>query len=112
MKHCIKRHKHDLGAYVTFTLAQIPCESGGWFCGKIPTEKELEAAETRWAERSYRKDVLENGSIEYQCGGCRFFAASGADFGVCWNVVSPMDGLVVFEHGGCLEHSVKVKAKG
>lgn len=94
-----------------FELAQIPCEVGGWSDSLPPTADEIKAAEKRWALRSYRKEVCDKeGWIENQCGGCHFFAASGADFGICWNQKSPMDGCVVFEHGGCLQHSELAKA--
>jgi hypothetical protein len=89
-----------------FRLAQIDCQPGGWAAEIAPTPEEIKMAESRWAKRSYRPDVEdENGWIANQCGGCRFFAASGADFGICWNERSPLDGCVVFEHGGCKEHS-------
>jgi hypothetical protein len=89
-----------------FELAQIQCEVGGWSKGPPPTAGEISAAEQRWTLRSYREEVRdEDGYIENQCGGCRFFAASGLDFGICWNQRSPRDGCVVFEHGGCSRHS-------
>ena len=28
-----------------------------------------------------------------------YFATTGADFGICWNEKSQLDGYVVFEHG-------------
>jgi hypothetical protein len=40
-----------------------------------------------------------------QCGGCRFFAALDGDYGICCNELSPNDGRVTFEHGGCIQHS-------
>lgn len=93
--------------YVPFTLAQIPCEAGGWAVDTSPPSPEqIAAAEDRWAMRSYRDDSTDTDDwISHQCGGCRFFAAAGADYGVCWNEKSPLDGCVTFEHGGCVEHS-------
>lgn len=90
-----------------FTLAQIDCEAGGWAAEEPPDPALLRAAEKRWARRSYRPEAHseEFGGIEYQCGGCRFFAATGSDYGVCFNERSPLDGCVCFEHGGCLGHS-------
>lgn len=98
---------HDgLSAERHFTLAQARCSTGGWSADIAPTPDEIGRAEKRWALRSYRDDArAADPDCEYQCGGCRFFAATGSDYGICWNEHSPMDGLVVFEHGGCLQHS-------
>lgn len=93
-----------------FTLAQAKCERGGWArTRRAPAPIELGKAERRWARRSFRHGE-QGPDGEYQCGGCDFFAAFGADYGVCWNAESPMDGLIVFEHGGCREHSEKLRA--
>lgn len=81
-------------------LAQARVERGGWSRGWL-TPPEREAAERRWIDRSYRTRADEN----RQCGGCRYFAATGSDFGICANPRSPLDGAVTFEHGGCAEHS-------
>jgi hypothetical protein len=98
--------KENGSHHEAFELAQIQCEVGGWSTGPSPTIDEIKAAEKRWALRSYRKEASDkDGFIENQCGGCRFFAATGADFGICWNDRSSLDGCVVFEHGGCLRHS-------
>ncbi len=88
-------------------VAQADAEPGGWYHGEWLTAAQIEAAEKRWARRSYREEAHEPawGGIPYQCGGCRFFAAYGSDYGVCCNEKSPLDGMIVFEHGGCLEHS-------
>lgn len=82
-------------------LAQASVERGGWYYGRWLTPKERKAAEKRWADRSYthRRDA------NYQCGGCRFFAALGMDYGICANRDSEQDGSITFEHGGCSEHS-------
>ena len=88
-------------------LAQAEVEEGGWYYGRTwLTAKHIKEAERRWAERAYvGAPVEESGYLPYQCGGCKFFAAYGADYGVCWNVRSPRDGMIMFEHGGCGEHS-------
>ena len=81
---------------------------GGWLIGKKwMTTDELWAARDRWAAASYAaampQALTEGGA--YQCGGCRFFAALDADWGLCCNPASQMDGKVTFEHGGCVQHS-------
>lgn len=83
-------------------LAQAPVTKGGWYYGKGLTDEERRAAEDRWAHRAYTPPGRDE---EYQCGGCRFFAATGADFGICANPASPLDGMISFEHGGCASHS-------
>jgi hypothetical protein len=88
-----------------FTLAQVECTSAGWANDEAPTPEEIRAAEKRWAQRSYRPEAVKDDWIPHQCGGCKFFAASGSDYGICWNEKSPLDGMIVFEHGGCLCHS-------
>lgn len=84
---------------------------GGW-CGKRwMTTKELRAARERWVRESYSHegpafhDALREYGGVIQCGGCRYFAAFDADFGLCGNPLSWFDGRVTFEHGGCLRHS-------
>lgn len=87
-------------------VAQALAAPGGWRDGPWLTDVEIKGAEERWTKRSYAPDASEaDGEIRLQCGGCRYFAAFGADFGVCCNGVSRFDGLIVFEHGGCLNHS-------
>lgn len=86
-------------------VAQSEATRGGWYYGKWLTAEEIAEAEKRWKDRSY-KTLDEYG--EYQCGGCKHFAAFGADFGVCCNSQSERDGMIVFEHGGCKVHSVKL----
>ena len=72
------------------------------------TTKELRAARDRWLTAS-RVDPLKAAREEYggviQCGGCRWFGAFDADFGLCCNPASSFDGKVTFEHGGCEKHS-------
>lgn len=82
-------------------LAQAPVERGGWYEGRWLTKAEAAAAQHRWADRSFK--TLPDGT--FQCGGCKFFAALGGDYGLCWNSKSEHDGRVTFEHGGCSEHS-------
>lgn len=88
------------------TVAQAPAERGGWQYGRWMSKEETEAAEKRWALRSYAHEAGGIGGVEHQCGGCRTFAAFGADYGVCCNAESRFDGMIVFKHGGCLKHSV------
>lgn len=93
---------------VEFEIAQAECSTGGWADDIPPTPQEIKDAESRWAERSYEYGVKEDPTddfIERQCGGCHYFAALGADYGLCWNKKSPLDGCVTFEHGGCKFHS-------
>lgn len=82
-------------------LAQAEVERGGWYIGRWLTPSERKAAEHRWADRSYQHRADE----DYQCGGCRFFAALGMDYGICVNPASRLDGSITFEHGGCPQHS-------
>ena len=80
---------------------------GGW-AQKWMTTKELRAARERWIKVSCG-GLLSKARTEYggviQCGGCRFFGAFDADFGLCCNPASSFDGKVTFEHGGCIHHS-------
>ena len=82
-------------------LAQAKVERGGWYAGKWLTRDERLHAERRWTARSYEHHANEDA----QCGGCRFFAALGMDYGICANPASPLDGAITFEHGGCPQHS-------
>ncbi len=47
-----------------------------------------------------------NGPPDCSCG-CNFYhtleGPQGADWGVCWNPISPRKGLLTFEHMGCPE---------
>lgn len=86
-------------------VAQADATRGGWYYGKWLTQEEINAAEKRWADASY---ISRGECDEFQCGGCKHFAAFGADFGVCCNAGSKCDGRIVFEHGGCEQHSVKI----
>lgn len=88
-----------------FELAQASCTVGGWARSRKPRKADLRAAERRWATRSYQHRSEDDPDHIYQCGGCSFFAALGADYGICWNEASPLDGCISFEHGGCPEHS-------
>lgn len=88
-----------------FELAQARCTKGGWASGRKPTAGQINAAERRWIDRSFTTRPADDEDAVYQCGGCSFFAALGADFGICWNEASPLDGNVSFEHGGCAAHS-------
>ena len=88
-----------------FELAQAQCEKGGWARGRKPTAAQIKAAERRWINRCYETQPSRGEDFDPQCGGCSFFAALGADFGICWNEASPLDGCISFEHGGCSAHS-------
>lgn len=87
------------------SVAQAEASRGGWYFGRWMTQEEIDAAEKRWAKASYQ----DRYSDEYQCGGCRYFAAFGADYGACCNPDSCKDGRIMFEHGGCNVHSVRVE---
>lgn len=89
----------------TFELAQVTCEPGGWAAEITPSPEEIEAAERRWVRRAYSLSLYTEDYIEHQCGGCRYFAATGSDFGICWNEKSPLDGQLSWEHAGCEYHS-------
>ncbi len=78
---------------------------GGWYEGKWLTLKEIQSARTRWLEKSYKTGLESGHYIPHQCGGCKYFGAINADYGLCFNQDSPQDGLICFEHGGCLKHS-------
>ena len=94
-----------------FELAQAKCSKGGWAASnRKPKREDLIRAELRWTRRSFRPGKQGEDDL-FQCGGCEFFAAFGADYGVCWNAESPMDGMIVFEHGGCREHSEQTKPR-
>jgi hypothetical protein len=74
------------------------------------TAKEMNKAQDRWVEGCYITGKQEpdydpkEDWIPHQCGGCRFFAAFDGDYGVCCCELSPNDGRIVFEHGGCIQH--------
>lgn len=90
-----------------FILAQTECKPGGWALQSVPDKESIDKAEDRWINRSYIPEATdENGWIRNQCGGCKYFAALGSDFGICYNKKSQLDGCITFEHGGCLAHSI------
>ena len=72
---------------------------------------EVRAAVERWVARSYKTadPRAKTHGGEFQCGSCRFVMMLDGDYGLCGNAESPNDGRVVFEHGGCAEHSEKEK---
>ncbi len=88
---------------------EIEISEGGWYnARKWMTAQELVDAETRWVKGSYETGKEQpdyKDWIAHQCGGCRTFAALDSDYGICCNKASPNDGKIVFEHGGCKEHS-------
>ena len=78
---------------------------GGW-CDYSLKAKDLRAHLDRWVKASYAGAIgEEEHNIVYQCGGCRHMLALDGDYGLCANAASPMDGRVIFEHGGCKMHS-------
>ena len=88
--------------------SRIFVTEGGWFIGRRwMSTRELEQALDRWVKRSLNMALPEavTEGEAYQCGGCRFFGAFDGDYGLCCNPGSPEDGRVVYEHGGCPEHS-------
>lgn len=87
-------------------VAQAEAEPGGWQYGPWLKQKHVDAAEKRWVKRSFR---VRGDNDWYQCGGCRWFAAYGGDFGVCCCEESELDGCITFEHGGCRMHSVRLE---
>lgn len=114
-------------SFVLFDGTEVT--QGGWLIGrKWMTAKLMKDAESRWVAHSYKTradnimkikglppDVLERLveiDREYdlsagcgQCGGCRWFAALDADYGMCCNKEGLNDGRITFEHGGCIQHS-------
>ena len=95
---------------MSFELAQARCTVGGWARNRKPKAAQIKAAERRWVDRSFKTRPVDDEDWVYQCGGCTFFAALGADYGICWNEASPLDGSIAFEHGGCAEHSERERA--
>ena len=122
-----RRHKRGVwrvkdefsGAYVAGYVFGEEVAEGGWYNtdGKIAnwmTAADLKAATRRAWQRSEdsapKETVNDTTWIPHQCGGCRYFAALNADWGFCLQEASPNDGRVVFEHGGCNEHSALVRS--
>ena len=87
-------------------LDGLTVSEGGWNYSKTwMTRADAQAALSRWARKSYE---TRGDDDEFQCGGCKFVAAIDTDYGICWNPASPNDGRIVFEHGGCHQHSLLV----
>ena len=80
---------------------------GGWAPeGPWMNVSDITTALTRWVKASYANAIGEDEHhIVYQCGGCRFMLALDGDYGICANAASPQDGRIIFEHGGCKQHS-------
>jgi len=114
-------------SFVLFDGTEVS-ECGFLIGRKWMTAKYMNDAETRWVKHSYatRADTylkqkfaievnlerLRKIDKEYdltsgcaQCGGCQWFAALDAAYGVCCNKQSENDGRITFEHGGCIQHS-------
>ena len=79
--------------------------------GEWMTVNELLAVEARAFKACYGTAIPEEETAygPFQCGLCRWFAAVGGDWGLCGCKDSPHDCRMVFEHGGCREHSAYVQ---
>jgi len=81
---------------------------GGW-TDKWLGRRKLKRALDRWVvnsrETGKQEPDMEHDWIPHQCGGCRFAALFDFNYGLCANELSPNDGKVIFEHGGCVNHS-------
>ena len=88
----------------------IELSEGGWNGRRWLSNKEIRAAIKRWVAASYRPEAMDEDWVPHQCGGCRYFGAFDGDYGLCFNPMSPLDGHVTFEHGGCLHHSYLEKS--
>lgn len=115
-----RRHKRGVwevrdedGAYLSGYVCGEEISQGGWYetGGRLAnwmTKADLDAFRKRCWQRSDETGVRHKRYPDYivaQCGGCKWFGALNADWGFCMNAASPLDGRVVFEHGGCAEHS-------
>lgn len=97
-------------SYVIFDDTNI--SEGGWYYGrKWMTAKFMRQAVDRWVAMSFETGkqepdyAKENEWIPHQCGGCRWFGALDLDYGFCFCIESLNEGRIVFEHGGCIQHS-------
>lgn len=115
--------------YKTFVIFDgTEVSEGGWLIGrKWMTAKYMNKLVSKWVNQSfetrvdklyknnklpeeYLKICKDRGMLEYtggdgQCGGCRWFAAFDADYGLCFCEGSPNEGKITFEHAGCIYHS-------
>lgn len=101
------------GKYREGYLAGMTVSEGGWYGDRPWLTKALALrAEHRWYERDRAQAPKDDEDwVPHQCGGCKFFGALNADWGICWNETSPLDGHVVFEHVGCAAHSYLKEAR-
>ncbi len=93
--------------YRVAELAGEEVSEGGWYYGRCwLTGPKADAAEDRWLKVRHEASPTDKDDwVAHQCGGCRYFAALNADWGICWCEASPWDGHVMFEHVGCEQHS-------
>lgn len=92
--------------FVIFDHTKV--SQGGWSDGKWMTAKYMRERVKNWVRQSYKTGEEQPNYdewIEHQCGGCRWFAALDSDYGLCFNIHSPNEGRITFEHGGCKSHS-------
>jgi hypothetical protein len=125
----IKR-ENGFRSFIIFDGTKV--SEGGWHNGKWMTARFMNNILKKWVAQSYftRADNLLKRHNAFplitninfkklqqiddaydltagcaQCGGCDWFAAFDADYGLCFNPESPNEGRVTFEHGGCIQHS-------
>lgn len=105
--------KHSLG-FPTYRFDNF-AELNGWkLCGITSksdksNEIDLRVVHERWLQKRNRIQESSNYlDIWYaaQCGRCQFFVPLtgriGLDYGACCNLESAFDGIVRFEHDGCI----------
>ena len=75
---------------------------------KIVDKEHTEETHHRWIS-SINKKIYDGEYKEEQCYSCAYFApvlgGLMADWGVCTNSLSIVDGRAVFEHAGCDKYS-------
>ena len=90
-------------------FSDVFVSSGGW-CDYALKAKDLRGHLDRWVDRSLAAAMPESeAGGPWQCGGCRWMLALDGDYGICANCESEFDGSIIFEHGGCGQHSEAVR---